>query len=337
MMRAVMFVLAVCLATQVQATTLSDLVAEKIPSVCIVKNSQMKTTVVDSNKNYMDEYLKKPQSHSDEQSAIGTCFIVEYRGINYMITNHHVISSPGDLHVQLYKDLKQYPAYIVGSDEDTDIAVIALTDDKLLQTLKPLVWGESELLRKGDPVWAIGHPLWQTYSVSSGIVSNEARRSYNIWQELIQIDAAINQGNSGGPLFNYKGEVVGVNTLIISKSGGQIGINFSVSSRVAQHVANSLIDHGSVPRAIMGFQYSENHDTGTIDVMEVLDGSGASESGLMIGDSIMSINGTPIVDVQSVGKSMDFVEPGDAVQISVKRKGEALTLRIVTSPLNSER
>lgn len=332
MMRAVISALAVCLlTTPVLAANLADLVEKTIPSVCKVTQRNTPTTVIDSNRNYLDEYFK-PQSSEQPRGSTGTCFVIEQAGVKYMVTNHHVIRDAEQITVEFHEDLKEYDAYLVASDETTDIAVLSLEQNDHLQAIPALRWADSDLVRKGQTVWAVGHPLNQTWSVAQGVVSHEGRRQYNSWQELIQSDVAINQGNSGGPLLDMQGRVVAVNTLIFAPGGGSIGISFSVSSNVTKRIVDQLVQRGTVSRAVVGFTYAPDGKTGSVRVVEILPGSGAESSGLLAGDEIVSLGGTTIRLPRDIPRTMDTVEPGEVIRIEVKRKGAVVTLTATTTP-----
>ena len=336
MMRVAILLLTVFLTTAANANDFVALVEKTLPGTCVV-NAVTETTVIDSKRNYIEEYKnlpKKQKFSQEEKGASGTCFVVKYNNKNYIITNHHVIDNTGKLYIRFYKEIKRYPAKIVASDKRVDIAVLELLDQEKLANLKSLNWGSSENLKKGEAVWAIGHPLGFEYTVTTGVVSNESRRSYGAFQELIQTDVAINQGNSGGPLLDMDGKVVGVNTMIISNTGGavggQIGINFSVSSRVANYTSKELIKSGKVSRARIGMIYFADQDTGMVKIAEVPENMPAKTAGIGKDDFLLELNNQKILVMEDVSFAMDFVKGGDNVKIIVKRGDSILLKNIVT-------
>lgn len=336
MMRAVILLLTVFLTTAASANDFVALVEKTLPGTCVV-NAIQETTVIDSKRNYIEEYKnlpKKQKFSQEERGATGSCFVIKQNNKNYIITNNHVINNTGKLYIRFYKELKRYPAKLVATDKNVDIAVLELEDSKKSNNLKNLSWGSSEALKKGQPVWAIGHPLGFEFTVTTGVVSNESRRSYGPFQQLIQTDVAINQGNSGGPLLDMDGNVVGVNTMIISNNagpmGGQIGINFSVSSRIAKYTAYELIKSGKVRRARIGLMYFADPKDGEVKVGEVLENTPAKEAGIAKDDLILKINDVDVDQSEDVAFAMDFVKAGDRVPLIIKRGESILLLEIKT-------
>jgi serine protease Do len=179
-------------------------------------------------------------------------------------------------------------------------------------------------------LFAIGHPLGQPWTATKGIVSATNRRNISNWQDLIQSVVAINSGNSGGPLFNMDGDIVGINTMIISPgSGGSVGLNFSVSSRTAKWVISNLLETGNVPRAQIGIMYSHNRDLGVIEIKEALAGTDASTK-LRPGDVIVAVNDQPILNVKDLAMQLDFIRPGDTIKLTIKSNDELKDVRVKT-------
>jgi len=184
-------------------------------------------------------------------------------------------------------------------------------------------------MRQGDDAWAVGHPMQQLWSVSKGIISYIGRRIHNIRQELIQSDVAINSGNSGGPLLNMKGEVIGVNTFIASRqNGGQLGVNFSVTSNLAKRIMKQLIDTGLVKSPKIGVLFQIDHDKGLFIIKAVEPGSPTEAAGIQDDDLIVKINGHDIYLIDDMGKALDHVLPGDEIEIVILR-GDEIIKRIV--------
>ena len=214
----------------------------------------------------------------------------------------------------------------------SDIAVLkmdTLEGQTIIRDIRGLQWGNSNNVRQGDDAWAVGHPMQQIWSVSKGIISYIGRRIHNIRQELIQSDVAINSGNSGGPLLNMKGEVIGVNTFIASRqNGGQLGVNFSVTSNLAKRVMKQLIDTGVVKHPKIGVLFQIDHDKGLFIIKAVEPGSPTEAAGIQDDDLIVKINGHDIYLIDDMGKALDHVLPGDEIEIVILR-GDEIIKRIV--------
>ena len=175
--------------------------------------------------------------------------------------------------------------------------------------------------------------MQQEWSVSKGIISYVGRRTNSIRQELIQSDVAINTGNSGGPLLNIKGEVIGVNTFIISskRSGGQVGVNFSVTSNLTKRVMEQLIDTGIIKRAKIGIIFEIDYDRGLFVIKELEAKSPAEKAGIKPEDLIIKINGRDIYLIDDIGKAFDYVLPGDEVEVVILRGDEIFEIIIKTT------
>ena len=302
----------------------SDIVNRVLPSVCMVINAPEKK-----------ENLPFLNNQSPAGS-MGTCFIVSYKNKKFVITNHHVvvdsIKNKNTTKIIFYGNYKTYSAIIVGKDKMSDIAVLkmdTLEGQTIIRDIRGLQWGNSNNVRQGDDAWAVGHPMQQIWSVSKGIISYIGRRIHNIRQELIQSDVAINSGNSGGPLLNMKGEVIGVNTFIASRqNGGQLGVNFSVTSNLAKRVMKQLIDTGVVKSPKIGVLFQIDHDKGLFIIKAVEPGSPTEAAGIQDDDLIVKINGHDIYLIDDMGKALDHVLPGDEIEIVILR-GDEIIKRIV--------
>jgi len=302
----------------------SDIVNRVLPSVCMVINAPEKK-----------ENLPFLNNQSPAGS-MGTCFIVSYKNKKFVITNHHVvvdsIKNKNTTKIIFYGNYKTYSAIIVGKDKMSDIAVLkmdTLEGQTIIRDIRGLQWGNSNNVRQGDDAWAVGHPMQQIWSVSKGIISYIGRRIHNIRQELIQSDVAINSGNSGGPLLNMKGEVIGVNTFIASRqNGGQLGVNFSVTSNLAKRVMKQLIDTGVVKSPKIGVLFQIDHDKGLFIIKAVEPGSPTEAAGIQDDDLIIKINGHDIYLIDDMGKALDHVLPGDEIEIVILR-GDEIIKRIV--------
>ena len=322
----------------------ADVVDRTIKSVCLVAFGEP-TVVVDSEgerkedfpNSPFNEYLKKKQEQRP-QGGSGTCFVIEASGKKYLLTNQHVASTESQsFKVTFYKNIKHHPAKLVANDKMTDLALLQMGNNegqRILETTPALPWGDSSELRSGDSVYAIGHPLGMEWSVSRGIVSNPSRRLQNTWQPVIQTDVAINVGNSGGPLFNMQGEVVGVNTFIFSPGqGGSVGVNFSVDGNQAQYIIDSLLKYGKVKRSRMGLAYIVDKDKGVLRVKMVMTDSPAERAGIEKGDVLLGINKRLIKSSRDIGNVLDKVEAGTAIDIIVERNGMVMLKELITGEM----
>lgn len=274
-----------------------------------------------------------------KRRGLGSGVIVSKGG--YILTNHHVIANADEVEVELYND-QRYDAKIVGSDPQTDIAVLKVD----APDLNVIELGNSEQLRVGEMVLAIGSPLdvGLAHSVSMGIVSAK-NRSIGILKEkagyenFIQTDAAINPGNSGGALVNMEGELVGINSAIASRSGGNDGIGFAVPINIAKRVMKSIIEHGHVVRGYLGITFGGEVDATMAEALGldkaqgvivggVKEGGPADEAGLQEGDVIQSLNGEPIEGWGLFRTAIGTSAPGTEVTMTINRDGETKTLNV---------
>jgi serine protease Do len=275
----------------------------------------------------------------DRQGA-GSGFIIEEDG--YIMTNHHVIDGADQVIVRL-ADRREFEAEVIGSDPLSDIALLKIDADDL-PTLK---LGDSEALRPGEWVVAIGSPFNFEQSVTAGIVSAKGRSTnQQQYVPFIQTDVAINRGNSGGPLLNMDGEVVGINSWILSSGGGYMGLSFSIPIETASAAARQLREHGRVSRGLLGVQVGpvdrEMAEALDLDrpigalVNEVNEGSAADKAGIQPGDVILSFDG---VTVESSGDLPPLVganPPGTEAKVQVSRNGKEKTLTVVLDALEDD-
>ncbi len=263
--------------------------------------------------------------------ALGSGFVISADG--YIVTNNHVIDGADDIEIEFFGGQK-LKAKLVGTDLKTDIAVLKVESPKPL----PFVaFGDSGTMRVGDWVLAMGNPLGQGFSVSSGIISARGRELNGAYDDFLQTDAAINKGNSGGPLFNMDGQVIGVNTAILSPSGGSIGIGFSMSSNVVSHVVEQLKQYGETRRGWLGVRI-QDVTPDVAEAMNLADAAGAlitdvpdgpaKEGGLQAGDVILSFNNSPIKDVKSLTRTVADSPIGEEVPVLINRAGAEQTLQI---------
>ena len=263
--------------------------------------------------------------------ALGSGFVISEDG--YVVTNNHVIQSADEIIIEFYSG-KELKATVVGTDPKTDIALLKVEADEPLAFVK---FGDSDVARVGDWVVAMGNPLGQGFSVSAGIVSARNRALSGTYDDYIQTDAAINQGNSGGPLFNLDGEVIGVNTAILSPTGGSIGIGFSMASNVVTRVVGQLQEYGETRRGWLGVRI-QNVTEDMAEALGLEKASGAmvtdvpegpaSEGGVLAGDVIMSFDGKDVSDTRGLVREVGNSEVGKTVRVVVFRDGKTQTLKV---------
>jgi serine protease Do len=266
------------------------------------------------------------------QRALGSGFIISADG--FVVTNNHVIDGADEVMVELFSGEK-LEATVVGTDENTDLALLKVTyaDGDL-----PFVaFGDSAAARVGDWVMAVGNPLGQGFSVSAGIISAQSRALSGAFDDYIQTDAAINRGNSGGPLFNMDGDVIGVNTAILSPTGGSIGIGFAMSSNVASGVIGQLMEYGETRRGwlgvsiqdltpdmaeALGFEQGEG-----VFVAGVFDGP-ARDAGIQSGDVIINFDGQKVSDRRELVRAVGGTSVGKEARVVVFRDGRTQTVNV---------
>ena len=264
-------------------------------------------------------------------NALGSGFVISEDG--YIVTNNHVIEGADEISIEFFSG-KKLDAKLVGTDLKTDIALLKVESDAPLPFVN---FGNSDLMRVGDWVLAMGNPLGQGFSVSAGIVSARNRALYGNYDDFIQTDAAINRGNSGGPLFNMDGEVVGVNTSILSPNGGSIGIGFSMASNVVSKVVGQLRDFGETRRGWLGVKIQDitpdlaesiglSEAAGAM-VADVPDGP-AKDAGILSGDVITAFDGAAVTDTRDLVRRVADTEIGKAVRVVVLREGKSVTLLV---------
>ncbi|MCV6591883.1 MAG: Do family serine endopeptidase [Silicimonas sp.] len=263
--------------------------------------------------------------------ALGSGFVISEDG--FIVTNNHVIQGADEILIEFFEGF-ELEAEIIGTDPNTDLALLKVESDK---PLKFVNWGDSEEARVGDWVMAMGNPLGQGFSVSAGIVSARGRALSGSYDDYIQTDAAINRGNSGGPLFNMNGDVIGVNTAILSPNGGSIGIGFAMSSRVAENVIAQLRDFGETRRGWLGVRIQDvtedlaeglglEEARGAL-VTDVPEGP-AMEAGMEAGDVILTFDGTEVDDTRGLVRKVGETTVGKEVRVKIFRNGETETLMV---------
>ena len=321
-------------------SSFADLAEELMPSVVNISTTQTVVTKTNPFPNFQfppgspfeDMFKEFGTPQERKASALGSGFIIDKDGT--VVTNNHVIKDADDILVRVNGD-KEYKAKIIGTDPLSDIAVLKIdSDDKF----KPVKFGNSDLARIGDWVIAIGNPFGLGGTVTSGIISARNRSiGLSRYEDFIQTDASINQGNSGGPLFNMDGDVVGVNTAILSQ-GGSIGIGFAIPSNNAKQVVDQLIKYGETKRGWLGVRIQdvtkEIADAEELDkprgalVSSVSPGSPSEKGGIKAGDIILEFDGTVINQMKELPMIVAQTEVGKTVRVKIWRNKKEIFKKI---------
>ena len=342
MMLGAAFVLAQAIAAQARPDSFADLADKVSPAVVNITTSTMVARgtgpgAIVPDGSPFEDFFKEFQDRNGQgnrprrSSALGSGFVISEDG--YIVTNNHVIEGADEIIIEFFEG-GELEAKVIGTDPKTDIALLKVESDTPLAFVP---FGNSDTARVGDWVLAVGNPLGQGFSVSAGIVSQRNRALQGAYDDYIQTDAAINRGNSGGPLFNMEGEVVGVNTAILSPNGGSIGIGFSMASNVVTRVVNQLRDFGETRRGWLGVRIQDVSDdvaeaiglakTAGALVTDVPDGP-AKEAGMLSGDVIMSFDGVDVEDTRGLVRTVGNADVGKTVRVIVFREGKTQTLKI---------
>ncbi|WP_374427997.1 Do family serine endopeptidase [Tabrizicola sp.] len=315
--------------------------AEKIsPSVVNITTSAMIAAPADGSpmvpegspfEDFFDDFGGPGPGGPQRSEALGSGFVISEDG--YIVTNNHVIEGADEITIEFFSG-KKLTAKLVGTDPKTDIALLKVESDEPLPFVS---FGNSDLMRVGDWVMAMGNPLGQGFSVSAGIVSARGRELSGTYDDFIQTDAAINRGNSGGPLFNMDGQVIGVNTAILSPNGGSIGIGFSMSSNVVTKVVDQLKQFGETRRGWLGVRIQDISpeiaesmglaDTKGALVSDVPEGP-AKAAGIRAGDIIQRFAGEEVGDAGDLTRRVADAPIGEAVPVIVLRDGKTETLAV---------
>ncbi len=291
---------------------------------------------------------QRPQQPQNRVMGQGSGFVFKVnngllKDKTYIMTNNHVVDHADKIRVK-FKNGKEYLAKITGRDPLSDVAVIEINTDKH----PALKIGDSSALEVGEWVIAVGNPFGLSYTVTVGVVSAKGRTGIGIndYEDFIQTDAAINPGNSGGPLVNIYGEVIGMNTAIFSRSGGNMGIGFAIPVNLAMAVADQLIEKGEVVRGYLGVviqqMTSDLADSFGLQpgegvlVAQVTDGSPAAQAGLQQGDVIVSYKGGKVTDVGEFRNRVALTPPGTRADLVILREGEKKPLKVVIGKLNKD-
>ncbi len=276
-----------------------------------------------------------------QRGSLGSGFVISADGL--VITNNHVIEGADEI-TAIFNDGTVLEADLIGTDPDTDVAVLRLKTDK---TLPFVEFADSDAAEVGDWVIAIGNPFGFGGSVSAGIISARNRDTGGRYDDFIQTDAAINRGNSGGPLFNLGGEVVGVNTAIISPTGGSVGIGFSIPSNMVRDIADRLVRDGTLRRGWLGVSvqgidtdiaaaYGLDDDKGVI-ITSFTSGGPAEKADFEIGDLIRRFDGEVVADVRSLTRIVADIAPETEVDVEIVRSGRPQVVRVTLGELETGR
>jgi serine protease DegQ len=317
--------------------------AAKISSPAVVniftskinKKKPSKKGAPHQNESWFQFFFGDQAPNEEPSSSLGSGVIVSPQGI--ILTNHHVIEGADEIEVA-FADGRKRNAKLIGSDPETDIAVLKIDATDLPS---PITLGKMESVQVGDVVLAIGNPFGVGQTVTSGIVSALGRNQLgiNTFENFIQTDAAINPGNSGGALVDTKGDLIGINTAIYSRSGGNMGIGFAIPINTAKQVMESILTNGSVTRGWIGVEpqnlskelaesVSIPKDTTGVLISGVLEGGPADKAGMKPGDVLTQVNGQAVSDVVTLLNRIAQTSPGDEAKINLLRKGKQMSLTV---------
>jgi serine protease Do len=309
-------------------TEYTKLVDSVMPSVVAITTSRRVRVpqIVDP----MDFFFgRRARPMERTQSGLGSGVIVSQEG--HILTNHHVIAGMEEIRVQL-TDGRIEPARLIGSDERVDIALLKIQAGNI----RPLPFGDSDNLKVGQMVFAVGNPFGLQESVTQGIISAKGRAISDTGPELLQTDAAVNPGNSGGPLLNLRGEIIGINSAIYSQTGSWAGISFSIPSNTARRTMEAVLENRPPARAYLGVYMMDLNptlaqefkvpDSRGVIVAEVMGDSPAQKAGLQNGDVIRRFAGRPVTDSRELRRRLLDMQVGSKVELGILRDGKELEL-----------
>ena len=277
------------------------------------------------------QYRDRLRTRRDLVQGAGSGFVIDSSGV--IVTNNHVVGHADKIVVSLSNG-SELQARVIGTDELTDIAVIKVDG---APSLPAVTWGNSQAVEVGDWILAAGNPFGLGSSVSAGIVSARGRDiGAGPFDDFLQIDAPINPGNSGGPTFNLDGQVIAVNTAIVSPTGGSVGIGFAIPSEIAEHVVNELLAKGHIDRGWLGVAVQDVPSTPGVArsrsvgvVIASVERTGpAAKAGLVGGDTVLAVNGTPVDSAHELIKAVSATPPGSGLRLTVRRHGQNMEVPV---------
>lgn len=361
MLRVVFFVLFLsffCNANDSSRDSYADIVEPLLPAVVNIsvlqKSSTAQSNFPDNSqfeefRKFFEHFGQMPNFEEDDRderqkpASAGSGFIVSPEG--YVVTNFHVIDQADKIVVTLSNN-KKYEAKVIGSDSRTDIALLKIEDKSPFPSVQ---FGDSNISRVGDFVITIGNPFGLGNTVTSGIISAQARdiqtTSDNIIDNFIQTDASINRGNSGGPMFNLKGEVIGINFAIYTPSGGSVGVGFAIPSSIAKDVVKQLISSGKVVRGWLGVMIQSTDDVAEglgLDesvgalVASVAKDSPAEKAGIKVGDIILKFDGKDVTENKKLPRIVAETAVGKKVNVELMSNGKSKTISLVVGEMDSK-
>jgi len=306
------------------AMNFTDAAEKTVNAVVHVKNTAIKTQI-----NPWAEYYYGRGSGAKKYEQVGTGSGVIITADGYIVTNNHVITNATALEITL-NNQKKYKARLIGADPDNDIALLKIDAE---EDLPYIPFGNSDAVKVGEWVLAVGNPYNLTSTVTAGIISAKGRdlKGNKNVESFIQTDAAVNPGNSGGALVNTRGELVGINTAISSKTGSFVGYSFAVPSNITKRVIEDLMEFGNVQKVEMGISYfsKENENIEGVKVSDIVKNGSAARGGLKIGDVIKKINNIKISTYADLSGQLRAKRPGSVVAVTVDRAGALLVKKVV--------
>jgi len=293
------------------------------------------------NRRFFEEFFGKQIPPQKSNNSLGSGVIISKDG--YIVTNNHVIDGADEISVTINHRDREYIAKVIGRDKDSDLAVIKID----AKNLEPIVFSKSKDIKLGDVVFAIGNPFGVGETVTQGIISavNKYGMGINKYENFIQTDASINPGNSGGALIDSRGALIGINSAIISSSGGNNGVGFSIPVNIVRNVVTKLILNGRVDRGFMGVSISKvtkelkniyNHKDGVI-ITDIQNNSPAQRANLYRGDLIFAINGKRVKTPHELQQIVTSYRPNDIITISIERDGQNIEKNLKLTNLSGDR
>ena len=325
-----------------KGASIADIAEKAAPSVVNVASSRTIRRVREGMPFFDDPFFRQffgpgmrggPEPEQRQEHGLGSGVIVSADGI--VLTNNHVVDGADEIKITT-ADKREYAAKVLGTDAKSDVAVLKMQGNP--QGLTPITFGDSSRLRLGDVVLAIGNPFGVGQTITMGIVSAKGRANVHIaaYEDFIQTDAAINPGNSGGALVDMEGHLVGINTAILSRSGGNVGIGFAIPSNMAQPIMKSLMDHGKVVRGWLGVSIQDvDQQLATamklkevkgILISDVAGNGPALKAGLKSGDIVLKLNGSPVESTGTFRNAIAAAGSGTTVKLELLRDGKPLTV-----------